>query len=222
MTLGTGEGGNAFGDRFFIRGFDARNDIFIDGIRDRRRQRPRKLLHRAGRNPAWPGLVLCRPRHRRRRHQHRHQAGDDRKSFYNMDTHVRHRPHQARRARRQPGDQPDAGDSRRRPVPGRQRRRPQLRQGRSRGRLHRGQVDAARRHQDARELHPHRPARPAGFRRAVLSAGSPRRHYRHGRRPVHRFRRQPQQLVWLRQSRHSRQQAGHRHARRRGHDHRQI
>ena len=34
MTLGTGEGGNAFGDRFFIRGFDARNDVFIDGVRD--------------------------------------------------------------------------------------------------------------------------------------------------------------------------------------------
>ncbi|WFU45076.1 TonB-dependent receptor [Bradyrhizobium sp. CB82] len=34
VTLGTGEGGNAFGDRFFIRGFDARNDIFIDGARD--------------------------------------------------------------------------------------------------------------------------------------------------------------------------------------------
>jgi catecholate siderophore receptor len=34
VTLGTGEGGNAFGDRFFIRGFDARNDVFIDGIRD--------------------------------------------------------------------------------------------------------------------------------------------------------------------------------------------
>jgi catecholate siderophore receptor len=34
LTLGTGEGGNAFGDRFFIRGFDARNDIFIDGVRD--------------------------------------------------------------------------------------------------------------------------------------------------------------------------------------------
>lgn len=34
VTLGTGEGGNAFGDRFFIRGFDARNDIFLDGIRD--------------------------------------------------------------------------------------------------------------------------------------------------------------------------------------------
>jgi len=34
VTLGTGEGGNAFGDRFFIRGFDARNDDFIDGIRD--------------------------------------------------------------------------------------------------------------------------------------------------------------------------------------------
>ncbi|MBL4613176.1 MAG: TonB-dependent siderophore receptor [Emcibacter sp.] len=34
VTLGTGEGGNAFGDRVFIRGFDARNDIYVDGIRD--------------------------------------------------------------------------------------------------------------------------------------------------------------------------------------------
>jgi catecholate siderophore receptor len=34
VTLGTGEGGNAFGDRFFIRGFDTRNDIYIDGVRD--------------------------------------------------------------------------------------------------------------------------------------------------------------------------------------------
>jgi catecholate siderophore receptor len=34
VTLATGEGGNAFGDRFFIRGFDARNDIFVDGVRD--------------------------------------------------------------------------------------------------------------------------------------------------------------------------------------------
>jgi len=34
VTLGTGEGGNAFGDRIFIRGFDARNDVFIDGVRD--------------------------------------------------------------------------------------------------------------------------------------------------------------------------------------------
>ncbi|HVY84383.1 MAG TPA: TonB-dependent siderophore receptor [Caulobacterales bacterium] len=34
VTLGTGEGGNAFGDRIFIRGFDARNDVYIDGVRD--------------------------------------------------------------------------------------------------------------------------------------------------------------------------------------------
>ena len=34
VTLGTGEGGSAFGDRFFIRGFDARNDVFVNGIRD--------------------------------------------------------------------------------------------------------------------------------------------------------------------------------------------
>lgn len=34
LTLGSGEGGNAFGDRVLIRGFDARNDMFIDGVRD--------------------------------------------------------------------------------------------------------------------------------------------------------------------------------------------
>jgi len=34
ITLGSGEGGNAFGDRFFIRGYDARNDVFVDGVRD--------------------------------------------------------------------------------------------------------------------------------------------------------------------------------------------
>jgi catecholate siderophore receptor len=34
ITLGTGEGGNAFGDRFIIRGFEARNDVFVDGMRD--------------------------------------------------------------------------------------------------------------------------------------------------------------------------------------------
>lgn len=34
VTLGTGEGGNAFGDRFIIRGFDVRNDVFVDGVRD--------------------------------------------------------------------------------------------------------------------------------------------------------------------------------------------
>lgn len=34
VTLGTGEGGNAFGDRLFVRGFDARNDVYVDGLRD--------------------------------------------------------------------------------------------------------------------------------------------------------------------------------------------
>ena len=34
VTLGTGEGGNPFGDRLFIRGFDSRNDAYINGVRD--------------------------------------------------------------------------------------------------------------------------------------------------------------------------------------------
>lgn len=34
LTLGTGEGGNAFGDVLYIRGFKATNDVYIDGVRD--------------------------------------------------------------------------------------------------------------------------------------------------------------------------------------------
>ena len=34
ITLGTGENGNAFGDRYVIRGQEARSDVFVDGIRD--------------------------------------------------------------------------------------------------------------------------------------------------------------------------------------------
>lgn len=34
VTVGTGENGNAFGDRYIIRGHEARSDVFIDGLRD--------------------------------------------------------------------------------------------------------------------------------------------------------------------------------------------
>jgi catecholate siderophore receptor len=34
ISFGTAEGGLGFGDRIYIRGFDARGDIFVDGMRD--------------------------------------------------------------------------------------------------------------------------------------------------------------------------------------------
>lgn len=34
ITIGTGENGNAFGDRYVIRGHEARSDVFVDGLRD--------------------------------------------------------------------------------------------------------------------------------------------------------------------------------------------
>lgn len=34
ITLGTGENGNAFGDRYIIRGYEARSDVFVDSLRD--------------------------------------------------------------------------------------------------------------------------------------------------------------------------------------------
>ena len=108
VTLGTGEGGNAFGDRFFIRGFDARNDVFVDGIRDPGRQHPREFLHRADRNSQRAVVDDRRPRHDRRRAQHRHQAGQRASQLLQRRHEIRERRHQARHFRRQSGDQPDA------------------------------------------------------------------------------------------------------------------
>ena len=34
ITVGTGENDNAFGDRYIIRGQEARSDVFVDGLRD--------------------------------------------------------------------------------------------------------------------------------------------------------------------------------------------
>jgi catecholate siderophore receptor len=34
ISLGTGENGNAFGDRYIIRGHEARSDVFVDGLKD--------------------------------------------------------------------------------------------------------------------------------------------------------------------------------------------
>ncbi len=34
ISIGTGENGNAFGDRYIIRGQEARSDVFVDGLRD--------------------------------------------------------------------------------------------------------------------------------------------------------------------------------------------
>ena len=34
ITIGTGENGNAFGDRYVIRGQETRSEVFIDGLRD--------------------------------------------------------------------------------------------------------------------------------------------------------------------------------------------
>ena len=212
VTLGSGEGGNAFGDRFFIRGFDARNDVFIDGIRDPAVSIRENFFTEqieilrgpassyAGRGTAGGAINIVT------------KQATGFQLLQRRDL-VRHRPHQARHARRQPGDQPDLLDSRRRPVPGRQRRRPQLRDRRSLGRIHLDQVDADRQHQDHHELRPHRPQRPAGLRRALVQAGQHARH-RGGRHPA-------PELVRLRQSRLPDRAAGFRHADRRVQGHRQ-
>ena len=81
VTLGTGEGGNAFGDRFFVRGFDTRNDVFIDGVRDSGVSVRENFFTEQIEILRGPGLIVCRSRHHRWRDQYRHQAGDHRKKL---------------------------------------------------------------------------------------------------------------------------------------------
>ncbi|MEI9924706.1 MAG: TonB-dependent receptor plug domain-containing protein [Bradyrhizobium sp.] len=79
VTLGTGEGGNAFGDRFFVRGFDTRNDIFVDGVRDSGVSVRENFFTEQIEILRGPGSSFAEPRHHRWCDQHRHQAGDHRK-----------------------------------------------------------------------------------------------------------------------------------------------
>ena len=43
ISLAAGEGGGAQGDNLTLRGFSARNDYFLDGIRDQGVVHPRRL-----------------------------------------------------------------------------------------------------------------------------------------------------------------------------------
>ena len=171
VTLGTGEGGNAFGDRFFIRGFDARNDIFIDGVRDPGVSVRENFFTEQVEILRGPGSIFRRPRHRRRRDQHRHQAGDDGEELLQHGHHVWHRQDQAGDARRQPGDQPDlavraGGMFQDAGVAGRDYVKDD-RDGAFVATTWKP-IDAVK---ITGELHPYRADRPSGFRRAVLSAG---------------------------------------------------
>ncbi len=97
VTLGTGGGGNAFGDRFFIRGFDARNDIFLDGMRDAGVSVRENFFTEqveilrgpgssfAGRGTTGGAIPIVT------------KQGDDREELLQYGHHVRHRPHQAGR-----------------------------------------------------------------------------------------------------------------------------
>ena len=208
VTLGTGEGGNAFGDRFFIRGFDARNDVFIDGIRDAGVSVRENFFTEqveilrgpgssfAGRGTTGGAINIVTK-----------QATTE-KSFYNMDTTFG--TDQTKRvtldvnqvisptlAVRAGGMFQDAKVA-----------------GRDYSKDNRDgafiaanwkPVDAVKITADY--IHTELTGLP-GFRRAVLSAEHARHHCR---RPVHGFRRQPQQLVRLSQPRLLPHRPGHRH-----------
>ncbi len=74
ITLGTGENGNAFGDRYIIRGHEARSDMFVDGLRDPGMTIREKLRGRAGRDFEGAEFDFCRPGYDRRRSELGDQA----------------------------------------------------------------------------------------------------------------------------------------------------
>ncbi len=75
VTLGTGEGGSAFGDRFFIRGFDARYDVFVVGIRDPAVSIRENFFTEQLELLKGPSATVGGRGTTRRRFEHRHQAG---------------------------------------------------------------------------------------------------------------------------------------------------
>ena len=217
VTLGTGEGGNAFGDRFFIRGFDARNDVFIDGVRDAGVSVRENFFTEqveilrgpgssfAGRGTTGGAINIVTK-----------QATTE-KSFYNMDTtfgtdHTKRVTLDVNQvisptlAIRAGGLFQDAG------VAGRD----YITDDRDGGFVAAKwtPIDAVK---VTGELHSYRSARhcrTSACRITGRVAGAT-----HRRRPVPGFRRQPQQFLWLRQSRLLQDQAGHRHDQRRSQDH---
>ena len=70
ISFAAGEGGGGpAGDNLTLRGFAARNDIFVDGIRDFAQLHARHVQRRAGRGGEGPVLRPDRPRLDRRLHQ---------------------------------------------------------------------------------------------------------------------------------------------------------
>ena len=78
ITIGTGESGNMFGDRYIIRGQEAKSDTFVDGLRDpgmsiRESFAIEQLEITKGPNSSFAGrgTAGCTPRCRRRARVHR-------------------------------------------------------------------------------------------------------------------------------------------------------
>ena len=79
ITLGVGEGGGAFnGDQFRIRGFDAKDDIYVDGLRDFGVYTRDSFNYESVEVLKGPSVAAVRPRHDRRRHQRPIQSADAR------------------------------------------------------------------------------------------------------------------------------------------------
>ena len=77
ITLGTGENGNAFGDRYIIRGHEARSDVFVDGLRD-----PGMTTRESFATEQVEITKGPSSRFNGRSHQQRHQTGQQRVRFH--------------------------------------------------------------------------------------------------------------------------------------------
>ena len=113
ITFQAGEGGVPAGDQLTIRGFSARTDMFIDGVRDFGGYSRDSVQPRAGRGGQGPVVGDRRTRLDRRRDQPGEQGADARQPHYaarsaaatptTSAAHARHQPaagrHRARKRR---------------------------------------------------------------------------------------------------------------------------
>ena len=76
LTITAGEGGTPAGDNLTLRGNSARNDIFVDGVRDLSPQSRDPFNLESGRSHQGPDVGGLRPRLGGRRHQPDQQGAE--------------------------------------------------------------------------------------------------------------------------------------------------
>ncbi len=92
ISIAIGEGGTLAGDQFKIRGFDAKDDVYLDGLRDFAAYTRDSIAYEEVQVLKGPSGLMFGPRHDRRRDQHHHQDAASGRQLYRQRRDRQRRP----------------------------------------------------------------------------------------------------------------------------------